>query len=86
MGYPVPTKITLELNPETAMLFAPFGCTTHLPLFHPFCSSITQFPRTLPEVTSEAESLMTDIFAIGPMYVLGGFQLHDVTSGNVLER
>jgi len=86
MVLPVPTKSLLKTSPDAAMLFAPFGCTTHLPLFHPFCSSITQFPRTLPEVTSEAESLMTDIFAIGPMYVLGGFQLHDVTSGNVLER
>jgi len=27
MALPVPTKVFLQANPDTAMLFAPFGCT-----------------------------------------------------------
>jgi len=33
MAHPVPTKVSLKLSQETAMLFAPFGWT-HPP--HPF--------------------------------------------------
>jgi len=32
----VQTKAFLELSPDTAMLFAPFGCTHHLPPVSPF--------------------------------------------------
>jgi len=31
MALPVPTKLFLQLSPDTAIPFAPFGCT-HLPV------------------------------------------------------
>ena len=37
LAHPTPTIVFLKVSPETAMLFAPFGCTTHLPLSHSFC-------------------------------------------------
>ena len=35
MALPVPTKSLLKTNPDVAMLFAPSGCTPHLPLSRP---------------------------------------------------
>jgi len=37
MALPVPTKLLLETSPDAAMLFAPSGAPTHLPLSRPFC-------------------------------------------------
>ena len=36
MALPVPTKSLLKMSPDTAMLFAPFGCTHPPPPVTPF--------------------------------------------------
>ena len=65
MAHPVPTKAFLQPSPEAAMLFAPFGYT-HPP--HPVPPSPTISAhaepiskKTLREVTSQAQNLLTSI-------------------------
>jgi len=41
MALPVPTKSPLKTSPDAAILFAPLGEPTHLPLSRPFCSRRT---------------------------------------------
>ena len=56
MAHPVLTKAFLQLIPEAAMLFAPFGCTNPPPPVPP-----AQNHNTLYQVTSQAENCMTHI-------------------------
>jgi len=51
MAHPVPTKVFLKLSPDSAMIFAPFGCI-HISLSHPFCPCGTYLQRTLLKMTS----------------------------------
>jgi len=46
MGYPVPTKVSLKLNPDMAMLFATFGANSNLPC---------------PAFSAHAESISKDV-------------------------
>jgi len=59
MAQLVPTRAFLKLIPDMAVLFARFGCTLPPPPLHPFCSHGTYPTRTLPEVMSQTEILMT---------------------------
>jgi len=49
MAHPVLTKIFLKLNPDSAMLFAPFRCTHPLPVL---LLMETYLQKTLPEGSS----------------------------------
>jgi len=54
------TRAFLNLSPDIAIQFIRtlWMHPAHLPLSHPFCSSSTYLPRTLPKVASQAENLM----------------------------
>ena len=45
MAYLAPTKGCLKLSPDTAMLFAPFGCTHPPPLAPPFLLAQSLSPK-----------------------------------------
>ena len=47
MAFPVPTKTFLPRSPDTAMLFAPFGCTHPPPLVPPFLLSQNLSPKDI---------------------------------------
>ena len=64
MAFPVPTKSLLKMSPDAAMLFAPFRCTHPPPPVPPFLLMQNLSPKDI--AGSDAESLMTDISAIGP--------------------
>ena len=68
---PVPTKLFLEMSPDVAMLLTPFGCTQcrHPPTFPcPAHSAEAEPISKLKDIarSDKAESLMTNIFAMGP--------------------
>ena len=50
-AYPVPAKIFLKLNPDMAMLFAPFGCTHPPSLVLLFLLMQNLSARNIPEMT-----------------------------------
>ena len=79
MAYLVPAKAFLEPSSDMAMLFAPFGCTQPPPPAHLFCSHRIYLPRTLPEVTSEAEILTAQICASSTPRVKTSFILRSFT-------
>jgi len=58
MALPVPTKLLLETSPDAAMLFTPIG---HLSLF-----VLSAEAGHCQKWHHEAESLSTDISAMGP--------------------
>ena len=47
MALPVPTKTFLSRSPDTAMLFAPSGCTHPPPLVPPFLLSQNLSPKDI---------------------------------------
>ena len=47
MAHPVPTKVFPKLNPETAMLFAPFGHTHPPPPVLPFLFTQNLSPKNV---------------------------------------
>ena len=53
------TKGFLQLSPEAAMLFAPFGCTHPPPALSDSIEPISK--KMLHQVTSQAEGCMTHI-------------------------
>ena len=57
-AHPVPAKAFLHPSPEAAMLFTPFVCNHQNPPVPPI---LLVRPRTLPEVTSQAQNLLTSI-------------------------
>ena len=63
MAYPAPTKGCSKLSPDTAMLFAPFGCNHPPPPAPPFLLSQNLSPKDIARC--EAESLMTPYGVIG---------------------
>ena len=70
MALPVITKSLLKTSPDVATLFAPFGCTSPPPPVPPFLLMQNLSPKDIAESDNhEAESLMTDISTIGPIYL-----------------
>ena len=59
MGYPVPTKVSLKLSPEMAMLFAPIGYTPPTSPVPSFLLKQNLFSKDIAEVTLQDKSLMT---------------------------
>ena len=47
MALPVPTKLLLKTSPDTAMLFAPFGCTHPPPSVPPFLLTQNLSPKDI---------------------------------------
>ena len=47
MTLPVPTKLLLKTSPDTAMLFAPFGCTHPPPPVPPFLLTQNLSPKDI---------------------------------------
>ena len=47
MALPVPTKAYLQVSPDTAMLFAPFGCTHPPPPVPPFLLTQNLSPKDI---------------------------------------
>ena len=47
MALPVPTKSLLKTSPDTAMLFAPFGCTHPPPPVTPFLLTQNLSPKDI---------------------------------------
>ena len=47
MVFPVPTKLLLKMSPDTAMLFAPFGCTHPPPPVPPFLLTQNLSPKDI---------------------------------------
>jgi len=47
MALPVPTKLLLEMSPNAAMLFAPFGCIQPLPPIPPFLLKQNLSPKDI---------------------------------------
>ena len=47
MALPVPTKSLLKMSPDTAMLFAPFGCTYPPPPVPPFLLTQNLSPKDI---------------------------------------
>ena len=66
MALPVPTKTFLPWSPDTAMLFAPSGCTHPPPPAPPFLLSQNLSPKDIAGRHDEAESIMTTFGAMGP--------------------
>ena len=56
MAHPVPTKAIVQPGPDTAMLFAPFGCTHPPPSVPPFLPMQNLFPKDFVKVTSQEEA------------------------------
>ena len=76
MALPVPTKLSLETSPDTAMLFAPFGCT-HPPSPSPALSAEAE-PISKGHCQKwhhEAKTLMMLIGAMGPKELINGTYL-----------
>ena len=46
-AHPVPTKVFSKLSPETAMLFAAFGCTHPPPHVPPFLLTLNLSPKDI---------------------------------------
>jgi len=68
-AHPVPTKGLLQLSPQAAMLSGLSVETRTPPSVPPFLLYSTELvPRTLPEVTSQAESFMMHIH---PLRIIG---------------
>ena len=49
MALLVPTKLLLEMSPDVAMLFAPFGCTHPPPPIPPFLLKQNLSPKDIAE-------------------------------------
>jgi len=64
MALPVPMLI--QMIPEAAMLFAPFGCTHPPPPIPPFLLKQNLSPKDIAGSDHEAESLVTLIGAMAP--------------------
>ena len=47
LAYPAPTKGCSKLSPDTAMLFAPFGCTHPPPPAPPFLLAQSLSPKDI---------------------------------------
>ena len=47
MALPVPTRLLLNMSPDTAMLFAPFGCTHPPPPVPPFLLTQNLSPKDI---------------------------------------
>ena len=47
MAVPVPTKLLLKMNPDAAMLYAPFGCTHPPPPLPPFLLKQNLSPKDI---------------------------------------
>ena len=47
MALPVPTKSFVEMSPDVAMLFAPFGCTYPPPPISPFLLKQSLSPKDI---------------------------------------
>jgi len=52
MAHSEPTKAFLNWSPETAMLSAPFGAPTYLPLSHPEAEPISKSYPILKQILS----------------------------------
>ena len=68
MALLVPTKSVLKMSPDAAMLFALSRCTHPPPPVPPFLLMQNLTPKDIAgsDIDHEAESLTTDISAIGP--------------------
>ena len=49
MALPVPTRSLLNMSPDAAMLFAPFGCTHPPPPVPPFLLTQNLSPKDIAE-------------------------------------
>jgi len=67
MAHPVPTKGFLQLSPEAAMLFAPFGCTHSPPPVLPCLLKLKLSPKDIArsDMASQAQNLPTSIEVTG---------------------
>jgi len=62
MGQPVPTKAFLQLSPDAAMLFAPYGCIHQPPPVPPFLL-MQNLQRLLPEVAKHESNCLPQLIS-----------------------